>query len=58
MTKEQEKEFIDDCISRGKFVDYEELTDFSQDIILAIEDVLHRFNDTAARTKIRKLLKL
>lgn len=56
MTKEQQKTFIDDCISTGKFVDYDEVTDLSMDVILEIEDVLNRFNDTSARTKIRKIL--
>lgn len=57
MTKEQQKTFIDDCISSGKFVDYDGVTDFSIDTILEIEDILNRFNDKSARAKIRKILK-
>lgn len=47
------KEFIDKCISSGKVVSGYEL---SQEVILEIEDILNRFNDKTARTKIRKLL--
>lgn len=57
MTKEQEKQFIDDCIDRGKFVDYEDVIDLSYSKIIEIEDVLHRFNDSSARSKIRKIIR-
>lgn len=42
--------FIDDCISSGS------VSSLPHHTILAIEDVLNRFNDKTAKTKIRKIL--
>lgn len=47
-------EFLDACISSGKYIDIIELP---YEATLEIEDILNRFNDKTARTKIRKVLK-
>lgn len=49
------KEFIDDCISSGKYI--ETGLNLPQKAILEIEDILNRYNDTTAKTKIRKVVK-
>ncbi len=49
-------EFINDCISTGKCVSWHENIQLTQDVILKIEDILHRYNDKKARDKITKLL--
>lgn len=55
-TKTELKEFVDACINSGKYVE----TGFNlpHDKILEIEDILNRYNDSSARTKIRKLLNI
>tara|TARA_R110002124_G_C8931286_1_gene512026 strand:+ start:1935 stop:2180 length:246 start_codon:yes stop_codon:yes gene_type:complete len=55
IAKEKLKDFVDACISSGKYIE----TGFKlpQKDILEIEDILNRYNDTTAKTKIRKVLK-
>lgn len=48
-------EFLDVCISTGSYVDTG--LKLSEKEILEIEDILNRYNDTTARTKIRKIIK-
>jgi hypothetical protein len=52
-TKTELKKFIDACISSGKYIE----TGFNlpHDKILEIENILNRYNDTTARTKIYKI---
>ena len=54
VSKNELKEFIDDCISTGRCV--ETTLKLTQSQILEIEDILNRYNDTTAKTKIRKVL--
>ncbi len=49
------KEFINDSISSGKVVENENI-ELTQSVILEIENILNTYNDTTARTKIRKIL--
>lgn len=49
-------EFLDACISSGKYVKTSDNINLSQEQILEIEDILYRFNDKTAKTKIRKML--
>lgn len=53
--KDKLKRFVDACISSGKYV--ETGLDLPQKEILEIEDIVNRYNDTTARTKIRKIVK-
>lgn len=53
--KEKIIEFLNDCISSGACVSGH--FDLDHDAIIEIEDILNRYNDTTARSKIRKLLK-
>jgi len=55
ITKDKLKEFVDACISSGKYV--ETGLNLPQKEILEIEDIVHRYNDTTAKTKIRKVVK-
>ena len=54
-TKKELKEFVDACISRGRYV--ETGLNLPQKEVLEIEDIVNRYNDTTARTKIRKVVK-
>ena len=56
MNKKELNEFVDACISSGKYIE----TGFNipHDKILDIENILYRYNDTTARTKIRKVLNI
>ena len=53
--KEKLKEFVDACISSGKYI--ETGLKLPQKDILEIEDIVNRYNDTTAKTKIRKVIK-
>ena len=53
--KETINKFIEDCISSGKCVSTN--INLSYENTLEIEDILNRYNDSTARTKIRKILK-
>lgn len=55
MNKTEMKEFINDSISSGKVVENENI-ELTQSVILEIENILNTYNDTTARTKIRKIL--
>lgn len=46
--------FINNCISSGKYIDG--VLNLKQKQILEIEDILGRYNDSKAKTKIRKIL--
>lgn len=48
-------DFVDACISSGKYV--ETGLNLPQTAILEIEDIIYRYNDTTAKTKIRKVIK-
>jgi len=52
--KTELNEFLDMCISNGKYV--ETIFKLTQEQILVVEDILNRFNDKTARTKIRKII--
>lgn len=47
--------FLDACISSGKVIITNKNIKLEQDVILKIEDILNRYNDKTARTKIKKL---
>jgi len=49
------RDFVDACISSGKYI--ETGYKLPQKSILEIEDILNRYNDTTAKTKIRKVVK-
>lgn len=49
------KEFVDGIISSGKYI--EKGLNLQQKEILEIENILNKYNDTTARTKIRKIIK-
>lgn len=53
--KEKINKFIEGCISSGKCVSTN--IDLSHENTLEIEDILNRYSDSTARTKIRKILK-
>ena len=55
MTKDQINEFLDACISSGRYV--ETGLNLKQELVLEIENILYKYNDTTARAKIRKLIK-
>ena len=55
ITKDKLKEFVDACISSGKYV--ETGLKLPQKEVLEIEDIVNRYNDTTAKTKIRKVVK-
>jgi hypothetical protein len=55
ITKNKLKKFIEDCINSGKYIEIG--LNLPQEIILEIEDILNRYNDTTAKTKIRKIIK-
>ena len=55
ITKDKLKEFVDACISSGKYVEIG--LNLPQKEILEIEDILNIYNDTTAKTKIRKVVK-
>lgn len=50
-------EFLDACISSGKFIQTSDEIKLGQNAIVEIENILMRYNDKTARTKIRKLIK-
>lgn len=52
--KTELKSFVNDCISSGKCV--ENSFNLNKEQILEIEDILNRYNDTTAKTKIRKII--
>lgn len=49
------KEFLDICISTGRYV--ETGLNLPQKNIIEIEDILNRYNDSTAKTKIKKLIR-
>jgi len=49
--------FLDACISTGRCVEMFDEFLFTDEITFQIEDILHRYNDKTARTKIKKLIK-
>lgn len=51
--KAEFNDFLEDCISTGKCMDNYFLT---QEQNLEIDDILHRYNDTTARIKIKKII--
>jgi len=55
ITKDKLKEFVDACISSGKYI--ETGLNLPQKEILEIEDIVNRYNDTTAKTKIRKVVR-
>ncbi len=54
-TKNTRKEFVDACISSGSYMELGFYLPHKS--VLEIEDILNRFNDKTARTKINKILK-
>lgn len=55
MTTKQE-DFLDICISTGKYV--ETGLKLPHNVTIEIESILNKYNDSTAKTKIRRLLKL
>ena len=55
MDKIELKEFLDNCISSGSVIMSNNIK-LSHSEILEIEDILNRFNDKTARTKIKKII--
>lgn len=53
--KLKEKEFVKNCISSGRYI--ETGLNLSKKEILEIEDILDKYNDHTAKTKINKILK-
>lgn len=49
------KVFVSSCISSGKYI--ETGLNLPQAQILEIENILNRYNDATAKTKIRKVVK-
>jgi hypothetical protein len=55
MNSKENKEFVEACISSGKYV--ETGLNLPKKYILEIEDIVNRYNDATAKTKIRKVIK-
>lgn len=54
ITKIEINEFLDACIGSGKYI--QTSFELTHEQIIEVEDILNRFNDKTARTKIRKIL--
>lgn len=52
--KNRVNEFVDMCVSCGKYV--ESFFNLTDEHILKVEDIIDRYNDKTAKTKIRKLI--